>query len=104
MVSTNAIRFLSKGYLPISLLSTSKYQEILNELKKAIQVTHLDYDMVLKTLSYYVAKLATFGINDETNLIIYFPIFIQQYSQKQHILYQIEKVPLPIVDLNEKAN
>ena len=31
-----AIRVLSKGYLPISLLQQSKLQEILGEVKKAI--------------------------------------------------------------------
>ena len=33
-----AIRILSKGYLPISLLPPSKLQEILGEVKKAIEL------------------------------------------------------------------
>ena len=32
----NAIRILSKGYLPISLLPLSKLKEILDEVKKVI--------------------------------------------------------------------
>ena len=38
-VYANTIRVFSKGYLPISLLSPMKLQEILNEDKKAIQIT-----------------------------------------------------------------
>ena len=37
-----AIRILSKGYLPISLLSASKLQEILGKVQKAIQTTNPD--------------------------------------------------------------
>ena len=49
-------------------------------------------------------KLATFGINEERNLIVQFPIFIQAYIQQQLILYKIEMVPVPIIDLNKKAH
>ena len=44
------IRVPSKGYLPISLLSPSKLQEIPAKVKKAIQITNPDYDIVLKRL------------------------------------------------------
>ena len=52
---------------------------------------------------YYDMKLVTFGIDEERHLIDQFPIFIQLFLQKQLMLYQIEMVPVPIVDLNEKA-
>ena len=39
-----AIRILSKGYLPISLLPPSKLQEILGKVKKAIQIKNPDYN------------------------------------------------------------
>ena len=42
----------SKGYLPISLLTPSKLQEILNEVKKVSQVTNPYYDIVIKRLSF----------------------------------------------------
>ena len=45
-------------------------------------------------------KLVTFGIDQERNLIIQFPIFIQPYTQQPLILYQIETVPVPIIDEN----
>ena len=53
---------------------------------------------------YYNMKLITFGINKERNLIVKSPIFIQPYIEQQHILYQIQMVPGPIIDLNKKAH
>ena len=49
-------------------------------------------------------KLVTFGINEERNLIVQFPVFIQPYIQQQLIVYQIETVPVPIIDLNQKVH
>ena len=66
-------------------------QEILNEGKKAIQITNPDYDIVIKRSHlYYDMKLVTFGINEERNLIVHFPVFIQLYIQQQLILYQLK--------------
>ena len=84
-----AIGILSKGYLPIILLPPSKLQEILRKVKKAIQITDPDYDIVIKGLyPYYVMKLVTFGIDEDRNLIIQFPLFVQPYTQQPLILYQ----------------
>ena len=100
----NVIRTLSKGYLPISLLPPMKLQEILKEVKKVIQISNPDYDIVIKRLHlYYDMKLVTFGINKERNLIVQFPVFVQQ-TQQQLILYQIEMVPVLITDLNRQAH
>ena len=49
-------------------------------------------------------KLVTFGIDKERNLIIQFPVFIQPYMQQPLILYQIETVPVPIIDQNKQAH
>ena len=48
-------------------------------------------------------KLVTFGIDKERNLIIKFPVFIQLYTQQPLILYQIETVPVPIMDQNTQV-
>ena len=45
-------------------------------------------------------KLITFSIDRKRNLIIQFPIFVQHYTQQPLILYQLETVPVPIVDKN----
>ena len=48
-------------------------------------------------------QLVTFGIDREMNLVIQFLVFIQPYIQKPLILYQLETVPVPILDTNTEA-
>ena len=99
-----AIRILSKAHLPFSLLSPSKLEKILNEIRAALFKTNKDYELVLTHLYlYYDMKLVTFGIDEERNLIIQFPVFIQSYTQTRLVMYQIETVPIPTLDKNEQA-
>ena len=49
----SAIRILAKGYLPNTLMKPAKLQEILLEVKKSLQITNLDYDLVLDRLHLY---------------------------------------------------
>ena len=99
-----AIRVLSKGYLPISLLSSSKLNIILQKVKQTVQIKNKDYDLVIKRLYlYYDIKLVTFGIDEKRNLIIQFPVFVHPQGQQHLILYQLETVQVPIVDKNEQA-
>ena len=44
----SAIRVLTKGYLPTTLITPSKLQEILAEVKKSLQHTNPDYALVLE--------------------------------------------------------
>ena len=48
-------------------------------------------------------KLVTFGIDDQRNLIVQFPVFVHPHNQQHLMLYQLETVPVPIVYENEKA-
>ena len=100
----SAIRILTKGYLPTTLITPSKLQDILAEVRKSLQQTNPDYALVLDRLHlYYDMQLVTFGIDREMNLVIQFPVFIQPYIQKPLILYQLETVPVPILDTNTEA-
>ena len=102
---SRAIRVLSKGYLPISLLPPSKLEKILNEVRIAITKSNKDYDLVLTRLYlYYDMKLVTFGIDNQRNLIVQFPVFVQPYTQKRLIMYQMETVLVPILDENEQVH
>ena len=49
-------------------------------------------------------RLVTFGIDEETRLVVCYPIFVKDFSRKSMTLYQIETVPVPIVDRNLEAN
>ena len=48
-------------------------------------------------------KLVTSGIDSQRNLLVQFPVFVQPYTQQHLTLYQIETVPVPIVDKNKQA-
>ena len=66
-----AIRELSKGYLPIMLLPPSKLAKIFHEVMQALSETNKNYGLVLKEMyKYYDMKLVTFGIDQDRNLII----------------------------------
>ena len=100
----STIRVLAKGYLPNTLITPTKLQKNLIEVKKTLQITNPDYDVVIDRLHlYHDMPLITFGIDRNMNLIIQFPIFVQPNTQKPFILYQLETVPIPILDQNIKA-
>ena len=95
---------LTKGYLPNTLITPSKLQGILAEVKKALHHTNPDYTLVLDRLHlYYNMQLVTFGIDKDMNLVIQFPVFIQPYTQKPLILYQLETGPVLVLDENIEA-
>ena len=104
-IYAKAVRILAKGYLPILLITSLKLQEILNSIKEMLTKTNLDYDIGIKRLHiYYNMKLVTFRIGRNRNLIIQFPISVQPYTQQLLTLYQLETVPMPIVDKDTKAD
>ena len=100
-----AIKVLSKGYLPILLLPPSKLAKILHEVTQVLSKSNKNYGLVLKGMyKYYDMKLVTFGIDQDRNLIIQFPVFIQPYTQKPLTLYKIEMIPVLILDMNKQAD
>ena len=71
-------------------------------MREILQINNRDYDLVIKRLYLYNdMKLVMFGIDDQRNLIIQFPVFVQPHTKQHLILYQMETVPVPIVDENE---
>ena len=49
----SAIRILAKGYLPNTLITPKKLQEILSEDKRSLHITNPDYTLVLDRLHLY---------------------------------------------------
>ena len=79
---SKAIRILSKGYLPISLIPPSKLETILQQVKTALAKNNKNYDLASNRLYlYYDMKLVIFGIDNDRNLIIHFPVFIETNTQ-----------------------
>ena len=59
------IRTLSKGYLSIPPIPSSKLQEILHTVKTVIQTTNPDYDSAIERLHlYYDMKLVTLALTE----------------------------------------
>ena len=100
----SAIRILAKGYLPNTLIKPHEIQEILTQVKNSLHTTNPDYTLVLDRLHlYYDMQLITFGIDRDMNPVIQSLVFIQPCTQKPLVLYQLETVPVPILDRNNEA-
>ena len=52
-IYAKAVRILAKGYLPISLITPYKLQEILNSVIETLTKSNPDYDLVIKRLHLY---------------------------------------------------
>ena len=101
----DAVFILSSGYLPINLIAQCNMNGIITEVKKVIITTNPNYDLVIKRLQiYHDMKLETFAIDDNSDLIVQFQVFVQSYSQALLTLYEIEIVFIPIIDQNTLAN
>ena len=100
----SAIRILAKGYLPNTLITPRKLQKILSQVKKSLLTTNPDCTLVLYRLHLsYDMQLVTFGIDSNLHLVIQFWVFIQPYTWKPLILYQLGTVPVPILEQNIKT-
>ena len=49
-------------------------------------------------------KLVTFRIDNQRNFIVQFHVFVQPYTQKRLIMYQIGTILVPILDVKEQAH
>ena len=86
-IYASPIRVLAKGYLPNTLVAPSKLRGIIHEVRKTLQVTNPDYDLVIDRLHlYYDMQLVTFGTDKDKNLIVQFQVFVQPYTQQPLIL------------------
>ena len=65
-----------------------------------------DYVLAAKHISHYRdMKMVTFSVDQQAHsLIVTFPAFIKNYKQPPLSLYEVETVPVPIIDKNVKAN
>ena len=74
-------------------------------MKQVLLKTNKNCGLVIKRMyKYYDIKLVMFGIDHNRNLIIQFSVFVQPYTQKPLTLYQVETIPVLILDMNERAD
>ena len=95
--------FFQKAICQFLYYQHQKLERILSEVRIAVAKTNKDYDLVLTRLYlYYDMKLVTFGIDNQRNLIVQFPVCVHPYTQRRLVMYQIETVPIPILDRNNQ--
>ena len=101
----SAVEVLSKGYLPSSLFPPSTLHRITSNALQMVQKKNPDYVLTIKHVTeYYDMKMVTFGVNDGEELIVAFPVFVQDHTRESMTLYELETVKVPISDTNLAAN
>ena len=82
----------------------SKLEAILQKIQLPTSKSNQNYEIVLNRLYlYYDMKLLMFGIDYQKSLIIQFPVFVQPYMPTKLTLYQVETVPVLILDAGNKV-
>ena len=100
-----AIAVLSRGYLPSEIFSPSRLRNITNTVHQMLIRDHPGYQLALSDLSdYYDMKMVTFGVSNERELVITFPVLIKQAHIKPLDLYDFETIPVPVKDRNPDLN
>ena len=73
----------------------SQLHGMVTQVNKAIMHTKFEYGLVTKRFYlHFDMKLVSFGIDNNSDNIIQFLVFLELYSQSLIILYQIKIVPV----------
>ena len=91
--------------MPASLFPPSVLCNITSNTLTMVQRKNPDYVLTIKHVTeYYDMKMVTFGVNDVLELIVAFPVFVQDHTRESMTLYELETVKVPITDTNLAAN
>ena len=96
----DGIAIVTQGRLPRSLISDNQLREILGKVDAMVKRNYPDYVLAAKHISHYRdMKMVTFSVDQQAHsLILTFPAFIKNYRQPPLSLYEVETVPVPIID------
>ena len=101
----SAVEILSRGYLPASLFPPSTLHRITSNALRMVQKKNPDYVLTITHVTeYYDMKMVTFGVDDGEELLVAFPVFVQDHTRESMTLYELETVKVPITDTNLAAN
>ena len=102
----DGIAIVTQGRLPRALISDNQLREILGKVDAMVKRNYPDYVLAAKHISHYRdMKVVTFSVDQQAHsLILTFPAFIKNYKQPPLSLYEVETVPVPIIDKNVKAD
>ena len=103
---SDGIAIVTQGRLPRALISDNQLREILGKVDAMVKRNYPDYVLAAKHISHYRdMKMVTFAVDQQAHsLIVTFPAFIKNYKQPPLSLYEVETVPVPIIDKNVKAD
>ena len=102
----DGIAIVTRGRLTGALISDNQLREILGKVDAMVKRNYPDYVLAVTHISpYRDMKMVTFAVDQRTHsLIMTFPAFIKNNKQPPLSLYEVETVPVPIIDKNVKAN
>ena len=102
----DGIAIVTQGRLPRALISDNQLREILGKVDAMVKRNYPDYVLAAKHISHYRdMKMVTFAVDQQAHSLIFtFPAFIKNYKQPPLSLYEVETVPVPIIDKNVKAD
>ena len=96
------IAIVTQGRLPRALISDNQFREIPGKVDTMVKRNYPDYVLAATHTSHYGdMKMVTFAVDQQNHsLIVTFPAFIKNYKQPPLSLYEVETVPVPIIDKN----
>ena len=101
----DSIGILSTSKLPLMLFPPTVLENITSNTIDMVHHTHPEYELAVGHITeYYDMTLGTFGMDIEGNMVVAFPIFVKDHSDKPKTLYELETVKVPIPDQNPEAN
>ena len=102
----DGIAIMTQCRLPRALISDNQLREILGKVDAMVKRNYPDYVLAATHISHYRdMKMVTFAVDQQTHsLILTFPAFIKNYKQPPLSLYEVETVPVPIIDKNVQTN
>ena len=102
IIMLNGIAIVTEGRLPRALISDNQLREILGKVYAMVKKNYPDYVLAATHISHYRdMKMVTFAVDQQSHsLIVTFPAFMKNYKQPPLSLYEVETVPVPILDKN----
>ena len=101
----DGIAIVTQGRLSRALISDNQLRKILEKVDVRVKRNYPDCVLAATHIAHYRdVKMVTFAVDQQTHsLIVTFPAFIKNYKQPPLSLYEVETVPVPILDKNVKA-
>ena len=101
----DSIGILSTGHLPPELFPPTVLQNVTAKAIEMVHKTHPDYALAIRHITeYYDMKLAMFGLDSDSSMVVAFPVFIKDHASEPKTLCEIETVKVPIPDKNTEAD